>query len=119
MVLFLPDCIFRANKPAVIGVRVLAGEIRPGQKLLKDDGKSAGRIRSIQLEQKTLTKAGVGMEVAIALEGVTVGRQIKPNQTFVVDINRDEIQQLLELDLSPDENDTLQRTIKIKKEQSK
>ena len=29
MVLFLPNCTFRVSKPAVIGVRVLAGEIPP------------------------------------------------------------------------------------------
>ncbi|HDN50455.1 MAG TPA: translation initiation factor IF-2 [Thermoplasmatales archaeon] len=116
MVRFLPNCTFRVSKPAVIGVRVIAGEIRPGQKLIRDDGKPAGKIKSIQMEQRTLSKATAGMEVAIALEGVTVGRQIKPEQTFLVDIGREEIQQLLEMELSPDESDVLEKLIKVKRE---
>jgi translation initiation factor 5B len=115
MVLFLPNCTFRVSKPAIIGVRVLAGEIRPNQKLIRDDGKSVGKIKSIQMEQRSLQKATVGMEVAVSLIGTTVGRQIKPEQTMLVDISREEIQRLLELTLTPDEKDILDKTMKIKR----
>ncbi len=116
MILFLPNYTFRVSKPAIIGVRVLAGEIRPGQKLIRDDGKSVGKIKSIQHEKRTLTVAKQGMEVAIAIEGATVGRQIKPGQIMLVDIGRQEIQQLLDMDLTPDERDVLDKLIKIKRE---
>lgn len=116
MIMFLPNYTFRVSKPAIIGVRVLAGEIRPGQKLIRDDGKSVGKIKSIQHEKRTLTVAKQGMEVAVAIEGATVGRQIKPGQIMLVDISRQEIQQLLDMDLTPDERDVLDKLIKIKRE---
>jgi len=116
MILFLPNFVFRVSKPAIIGVRVLAGEIRPGHKLIRDDGKPVGKIKSIQAEKHTVTKAIQGMEVAVAIEGATVGRQIKPGQIMMVDISQNEIQKLLDMDLSPDERDVLDKLIKIKRE---
>lgn len=116
-VLFLPDCTFRVSKPAVIGVRVLAGEIRPMQRLMRQDGTTVGRIKSIQQEQQTIDKATQGMEVAIALEGATVGRQIKPEQTLYVDIPSREAQQLADMDLSPEEQDVLDKVTKIKRKE--
>ncbi len=116
MIMFLPNYTFRVSKPAIIGVRVIAGEIRPGQKLIRDDGKSVGKIKSIQHEKRTLSVAKQGMEVAVAIEGATVGRQIKPGQIMLVDISRQEIQQLLDMELTPDERDVLDKLIKIKRE---
>ena len=115
MLLFLPNCTFRVSKPAIIGVRVLAGEIRPNQKLIREDGKAVGKIKSIQQEKRTLSKAIQGMEVAIAIDGATVGRQIKPEQILYVDISQKDIQKLIEMDLTPDERDVLEKIIKIKR----
>ena len=115
MILLLPDYVFRISKPAIVGVRVLAGEIRTGQKLIRDDGKQVGKIKSIQSEKKTIPVARQGMEVAIAIEGATVGRQIKPNQILYVDISQNEIEKLMEMDLTPDEKDIIEKLIKIKR----
>ena len=115
MIKFLPNYTFRVSKPAIIGVRVIAGEIRPGQKLIRDDGKPVGKIKSIQKEKKSLSKAIQGMEVAVAIDGATVGRQIKPGQIMLVDISQSEIQKLLDMELTPDERDVLEKLIKIKR----
>ena len=116
-VLFLTDCTFRVSKPAVIGVRVLAGEIRPMQRLMRQDGAPVGTIKSIQQEQQTIDKATQGMEVAVAIEGATVGRQIKPEQVLYVDIPSRAAQQLAEMDLSPEEQDVLDKVTKIKRKE--
>ena len=76
-ILLLPDHVFRVSKPAIVGVRVLAGRIRPGQSLMRDDGRELGKIRSIRTGEQSLEEARTGQEVAIAIEGVTVGRQIE------------------------------------------
>jgi len=115
--LFLPDCTFRVSKPAVIGVRVLAGEIRPMQRLMRQDGTTVGKIKSIQQEQQTIDKATQGMEVALAIEGATVGRQIKPEQTLFVDIPSGAAQRLADMDLSPEEQDVLDKVTKIKRKE--
>ncbi len=115
MVLFLPGCTFRLSKPAIIGVRVLAGEIRAGQHLVREDGKTVGKIKSIQKEKKTIDRATQGMEVAISIDGATVGRQIKPEQILFVDLSEDDIQELFEEELTIDEKDVLEKVMKIKR----
>ena len=77
MIKFLPEYVFRVSHPAVIGVRVLAGRIKDGMRLMRDDGKVVGSIRGIQSDNKSVEEAIQGQEVAISLEGVTVGRQIQ------------------------------------------
>ncbi|MBN2065699.1 MAG: translation initiation factor IF-2, partial [Candidatus Thermoplasmatota archaeon] len=77
MIRFLPEYVFRVSHPAVIGVRVLSGRIKMGMRLMKVDGKVIGSIKGIQSENKPVDEALQGQEVAISIEGVTVGRQIK------------------------------------------
>ncbi|MCJ2534052.1 MAG: translation initiation factor IF-2, partial [Candidatus Thermoplasmatota archaeon] len=77
MIKFLPEYVFRVSHPAVIGVRILAGRIKDGMRLMREDGKVIGTIRGIQSENKSIDEAIQGQEVAISIEGVTVGRQIK------------------------------------------
>ncbi len=119
MILFLPDCTFRVNKPAVIGVRVLGGEIRSEQKLMREDGRTIGKIKSIQKESRTVEKATQGMEVAISIEGATVGRQIKPEDVFYVDMPQEAVRKLIDMKLSPDEQDIIDKVIKIKRKGDK
>jgi translation initiation factor 5B len=119
MMKFLPNCTFRVSKPAVIGVRVLAGEIRTGEKLIRDDGKRVGEIKSTQVEKETITRAIQGQEVAIAIDNATVGRHIKPEDILFIDIPEKMARKLLNHDLSPDERDVLDKLVKIKRQDNK
>ena len=111
----LPDYIFRLSKPAIVGVRVLAGRIRPEQRLLKEDGRVVGRIKSIRSGDKTLKEAIAGQEVAIAIEGGTVGRQIHPDEVLYIDIPEGDARKLKNMDLNYDEKEILEKVIKIKR----
>jgi len=117
-VLLLPDCFFRLSKPAIVGVRVLAGTLRPGLKLIREDGRSAGTIRSIRSGDQTLQKANSGDEVAIALEGVTCGRHIKIEDVLYVNIPEAHVKELRKIDLSYDEKETLDKIIEIKRKEN-
>jgi len=117
---FLPEYVFRVNHPAVIGVRVLAGRIRSGIKLFKENGKVIGRIKSIQSDNKTVDEAIQGEEVAISIEGVTVGRQIKGNDILYTDIPPEDAKKLRDIDvLNPDEKDVLEQITQIKRKTDK
>lgn len=105
----LPNCVFRVSKPAVVGVRVLAGRLRPGQAVLKEDGRVIGRIKSIQKEGEPVKEAMQGMEVALAIEGVTVGRQLEVEETMYVNIPEGHVRELRKLDLTSDEVECLDR----------
>ncbi len=72
----LKGYVFRRSDPAIVGVKVLAGVLRPKIPLMREDGKEVGTVRSIQTEGKTLEKAEKGMEVAVAIDGPMVGRHI-------------------------------------------
>ena len=116
MIKFLPEYVFRVSHPAIIGVRVLAGRIKPGIKLIKDDGKTVGSIKSIQSEKKSLDEAIQGQEVAISIDGATVGRQIKGGDVMYSDIPENDAKKLKEMDvLSLDERDVLKKIIDIKR----
>lgn len=113
----LPNCIFRASKPAIVGVRVLAGRIRPGENLIGPDGRDCGRIKSIHTGEDTLKEAKQGDEVAVGIEGVTAGRQINEEDVIYVDLIGSSIKPLRELDLNDDEKLAMDETIAIKRKE--
>lgn len=111
----LPNCVFRVSKPAIVGVRVLAGRISTGQTLIKSDGKIVGKIRSIQRENQSISAATMGQEVAISIDDVTVGRQIKVEDVLYVDIPEGHARQLLKMELRTDESEVLSEILKIRR----
>ena len=111
----LPNCIFRASKPAIVGVRVLAGRIRNNQKLISPEGKEIGRIRSLRTGEDVLKEAISGQEIAIAIEGATVGRQLDVDDILYIDILESEIKNLADYDLNPDEKEVLNELLEIKR----
>ncbi|WML67411.1 MAG: putative translation initiation factor IF-2 [Methanoregula sp. SKADARSKE-2] len=82
----LPDCVFRQSNPAVVGVRVLSGKLRSDVELIKLDGKKVGHLKTMQLRQETIREADAGLEVAISIEGATVGRQVNVGDDLFVNI---------------------------------
>ena len=84
--LVLPDCIFRQNNPAVVGVRILSGKLRTGVNQIRKDGKKVGQLKTIQLRKENIQEAKAGDEVAISIDGATVGRQFDVNEELLVGI---------------------------------
>ncbi|MEE9340794.1 MAG: translation initiation factor IF-2, partial [Thermoplasmata archaeon] len=116
-ILLLEDHVFRASKPAIVGVRVLAGRIRQGVGLLRDDGKVIGKIKSLRSGEDSLKEAIAGSEIAMAVDGVTVGRQMSPGDVLYVDIPESAAKKLDSVDLNPDEKEVLERVKDIKREE--
>ncbi len=111
-VMLLPDHTFRISKPAVVGVRVLAGRIHIGQGLLKD-GAKVGRIKSIRSGQESLKEATQGAEVAISVDGVTVGRQIDEGDVLLVDIPESHARKLRKMEMTSMEKDVYEELLAI------
>ncbi|MBE0521104.1 MAG: translation initiation factor IF-2 [Candidatus Methanoperedenaceae archaeon] len=82
----MPDCTFRQSKPAVVGVHVLGGIIKTNLEVMKEDGSVIGRIKGIQEHNENIGEARAGMEVAVAIDGPIVGRQIKEGDTLYIDV---------------------------------
>jgi len=120
MIKFLPEYVFRVSHPAVIGVRILAGRIKTGLRLMKEDGRIIGSIKGIQSENKPVEEAIQGQEVAISIEGITVGRQIKGEDILYTDLPISDAKKLREMDvLNLDEKDVLNKIFEIKRKSDK
>ncbi|MCK5414154.1 MAG: translation initiation factor IF-2, partial [Thermoplasmata archaeon] len=115
--LILPDHVFRVSKPAIVGVRVLAGRLRVGQPILRPDGKELGKIKSIRSGDDSIKEVRQGAEVAVAITRVTVGRQIREEDVLYVDIPEGHARALLRMDMSPDDQMVMDETVDIKRKE--
>jgi len=113
----LPEYIFRLSKPAIVGVRVLGGRIRVGQRILREDGKVVGRIKSIRKGDNNVTEAIMGDEVAIAIDGVTIGRQMKAGETYYIDIPEEHGKKLFRMNLKYEDKEVLEEIARIKRKE--
>jgi len=86
---------------------------------MRDDGKEVGKVKSIRSGDDSLKEAIAGQEVAIAVDGVTVGRQICVEMVLYVDVPESHCLELYKLDLNPDEKDVLEQVCKIKRKGDK
>jgi translation initiation factor 5B len=72
----LDGYVFRASKPAVFGVDVLAGRIKSGYRLMNKAGEVVGEIREIQKEKEKVTEASSGDQLAISCDGISIGKNV-------------------------------------------
>jgi translation initiation factor 5B len=72
----LPGYVFRQKNPAVFGIEVLKGMIKPGYRLKKDSS-LVGEIKEIQSKGENLQEAKSGERVALSVQGVVIGKDIK------------------------------------------
>lgn len=114
----LPGCVFRQSKPAVVGVRILGGVVKNNTDVMLPDGTVVGTVKGLELNGKKVPKATVGMEVAMALDGVTIGRQVKEEDILYVHIPESD-SKVLEFEifetLSSDEKETLEKYLAIRR----
>jgi len=83
--------VFRRSHPAIVGVDVLGGVIKPKYPVMRKDGRRVGIIREIQRDQKTVPEAKLGDELAVSIEGAIVDRHIKEGDVLYVDIPKDQV----------------------------
>jgi len=80
----LPGYVFRKAKPAIFGVEVLAGSIKPRVPLITERGRDIGEISQIQDKGKPISEASMGMQVAISMHKPIVGRHVREGETLYV-----------------------------------
>ncbi len=118
-VLVMADKVFRISKPAIVGMRVLGGRIQLGNAFLREDGRAFGKIKSIRDSKTNLDEATAGMEVAVAIEGVTVGRQFKEEDVLYVDIPEVHACAIKNFKLNEDEQEILDMVCTVKRKHEK
>jgi len=78
----IPGNFFRNKDPAVFGVEILAGRLRPKSRLMDSEGRELGLLEQIQDKGESLQEVKMGQKVAISVTGPTLGRSIKENDTI-------------------------------------
>jgi translation initiation factor 5B len=86
MVRMLPGYVFRNAKPAIFGVEVLAGTIKPKYPLVNAEGQDLGEAMQIQEKGKAISEATSGMQVALSMEKPIVGRHINEGDVLYVKV---------------------------------
>jgi translation initiation factor 5B len=88
---------------------------------MRADGTQVGIIKGIQDQGEAQREARCRDEVAVAIEGPTVGRQIKEGDVLFVDIPEQHakmVEQELYNTLSPDEAEAFSEFLEIKRKDS-
>jgi len=94
---FIQGFVFRHSKPAVIGVKVLEGKLRPGIKVLTEKGTLVGKIDGIQVQSKSVEQAVKGQEVAVSIDKGVVGRNLEENKVLYSYIPQAQFRELAEM----------------------
>ncbi len=88
----LDGYIFRACKPAIFGVDVLAGRVKKNYRLMKKDGEIVGQVREIQKEKEKVDEAGKGAQLAISCDGIHIGKNVNAGDVLYTCMSREEIE---------------------------
>jgi len=114
--------VFRRAKPAIVGVEVLAGKIKPKNALIRaEDGEEVGEIQQIQEKGKALSEASKGMQVAISLDKPMVGRHIFEKDILYVKVPEQHakaLQTMFMEKLTAEEQEALNEYINIMKKKT-
>jgi translation initiation factor 5B len=114
----IPGYIFRQSKPAIVGVEVVGGTLRTGVAVIKEDGTRIGVLKDMQDRGEHVSEIAAGKEVAVSIEGPTVGRQINERDLLYVDVPEKHakiIEQELYDALHGSEIETLEAFLQIKR----
>jgi translation initiation factor 5B len=79
--------VFRQNNPAVVGVEVISGILKPKTKLIDGKNLRIGTVLQVQDKSENIQEATVGMQVAVSIEGPTIGRQVDVGDELYIDLN--------------------------------
>jgi translation initiation factor 5B len=112
--------VFRQNNPAICGVDVEVGQIKTGDGIMDTNGKKVSIVKSMKKGQENVTRAGQGDQVAMAMPGLTVGRQAKEGDFLYSDIPESDYAKLKKLKkhLSKPEIDLVKEIVEIKRKEN-
>lgn len=111
--------VFRRSDPAIVGVEVLGGVLKPNAPLMREDGRRVGVVMQIQDRGKSLHEARKGQQVAMSIKGnVMVGRHFDEDDVLYTDVPGHHAALLLrefKNELGEDELEVLNEIIKLKR----
>ena len=92
----MPGLVFRQSHPVVCGIDMLGGILRAGTMIMKN-GSVITSARAMELDKKSVKEAKKGEQVALSMDGVTMGRQVEEGDILYSSINEEEFKRLKEI----------------------
>ena len=96
-ILVMEGFVFRRAKPAIFGVEILGGQLKPKYSLVRaEDGADIGEVQQIQDKGKTVSEAKQGMQIAVSMDKPIVGRHVFEKDILYVKVPEPDARALLE-----------------------
>jgi translation initiation factor 5B len=116
-ILVLAGYVFRRAKPAIFGVEILGGQLKPKNSLIRaEDGSDIGEVQQIQDKGKAVAEAKQGMQVAVSMDKPIVGRHVFEKDILYVKVPESDAKALMTAHvdkLSEDDQSVLREYAKI------
>jgi translation initiation factor 5B len=113
----LQGFVFRRAKPAIFGVEVLGGLIKPKYRLVRaENTEDVGEVQQIQDKGKAISEAKAGMQVAVSMDDPIVGRHLFERDILFVKVPEHDAKILMTTcveKLSDDEQQVLKEYIRL------
>ena len=108
---------FRQSNPAIVGVEIEIGQIKTGDPIMNMQGKQITSAKSMQEGKDNISLAQQGKQMAMSMDGVTLGRQVEEGDFLYTDIPENDFKKLKELKkhLSKMEIEVLKEVAEIKR----
>ncbi len=104
----LPGYVFRQCKPAVAGVEILAGTLKPGVRIRKRGTEEIiGTVKELRVQDDNVKEAKAGERLAVSMDNVVIGRNVREGdilETYISKKDAKLIEKIKEK-LRPDERD--------------
>ena len=95
-ILVMEGYVFRRAKPAIFGVEILGGQLKPKSSLIRaEDGADIGGVQQIQDKGKAISEAKQGMQVAVSMDKPIVGRHVFEKDILYVKVSEHDTKALL------------------------
>lgn len=113
----LKGYLFRQSNPAIAGIDIEVGKLKAGDPLMDAQGRKLTTVKSLQEGQETVHEATQGKQLALAMDNITIGRQVQLGDYLYTDIPEQDFKKLKELKkyLSSREIEALKEIAEIKR----
>ena len=111
----LSGFVFRMSKPAIVGVRVVGGTLRPGVRLMHTNGTEVGLLKSLQRESEPIPQAEEKAEVAASIDGAVIGRNLAEGDQLLVVIPESSARALKDQTLTPREQEIFEEVVRLRR----
>jgi len=89
----IPGFVFRNSKPAVVGVKVSEGKIKPGTTVMTNKI-IVGKITGLQKENESISEGKKGEEIAVSIDKAVFGRNLEEGNVLYSFVPEDQFEEL-------------------------